>query len=210
MPEKPSLDAAYGLQTPDDNLKLYADWAGTYDTNFAGDHGYVLPAQVVGVFETTGCKGRLLDVGAGTGLVGEHLNHLGHSSIDGTDISTEMLNVAAEKNIYENLIEGDLTATLPIDDNTYDGLLSAGTFTLGHVGPDAFDELLRIAKPGATFALSINDAHFGPAGFDAKFQALADQITNLKLEPIQIYASWASGPHANDTGVVAVFEKRMT
>ena len=27
-----NLEAAYDLETPEDNIKLYADWADTYDT----------------------------------------------------------------------------------------------------------------------------------------------------------------------------------
>ena len=34
----------------------------------------------------------------------------------------------------------------------------------GHVGPEAFDELLRIIRPGGLFVLSINSKFFIKAG----------------------------------------------
>ena len=47
-----------------------------------------------------------------------------------------MLDVAQTKGIYRALFAGDLTARLPVDDGTYAGIVSSGTFTNGHVGPE--------------------------------------------------------------------------
>mgnify|MGYP001349337263 CR=1 FL=1 len=51
----------------------------------------------------------------------------------------------------------------------FGAVVSAGTFTHGHVGPDVFDELLRITKPGGLFVLSINSKVFIKDGFQKKF-----------------------------------------
>ena len=37
--------------------------------------------------------------------------------------------------------------------DTYDGLVSVGTFTMGHVKGDCFEELIRITKPGEDITL---------------------------------------------------------
>jgi len=42
-----------------------------------------------------------------------------------------------------------------IPDSAYGGI-SVGTFTHGHVGPEAIDELLRVAGPGTLFAMGSN------------------------------------------------------
>jgi predicted TPR repeat methyltransferase len=42
----------------------------------------------------------ILDLGCGTGLVGEQLHNLGYQNIHGLDLSQELLNVAHEKGIY--------------------------------------------------------------------------------------------------------------
>ena len=74
----------------------------------------------------------------------------------GIDISSEMLHQAKLKKCYSSLIEADVTSKIPLKDNSIGAVVSAGTFTHGHVGPDAFDELLRIVRPGGLFVLSIN------------------------------------------------------
>jgi ubiquinone/menaquinone biosynthesis C-methylase UbiE len=73
--------------------------------------------------------------------------------IDAIDISPEMLNIARLKNCYSKIIEADLTKRLLINDNHYGAIVSAGTFTHGHVGPDVLDELLRVTRSGALFFL---------------------------------------------------------
>jgi len=42
----PSLDAAYALKTPDDSIRLYANWADDYDCEFAADEDYQLHYHV--------------------------------------------------------------------------------------------------------------------------------------------------------------------
>ncbi len=205
MAKKPSLDAAYALQSPDDNRLLYADWAKTYDCDFAENMGYALPIRVADAFaaKLNGSQnGRILDVGAGTGLVGQRLNSHDYSNIDGLDISPEMLEVARAKGCYENMIEGDLLSRLLIPDNTYNYIISAGTFTHGHVGASALDELLRISKPGALFCIAINSTYFSSTGFEKKFHQLSKKITQLEFITVQIYFE---GDHADGEGVVAIF-----
>ncbi len=204
---KPDLDGAYALQSPEDSLKLYSDWAETYDETFAKASGYQMPEAVAEAFVRADGQGPVLDVGAGTGLVGEALRDLGVKLIDGTDISAAMLAEAALKDCYENLFEGDLTAVLGVEDEVYSGVVSAGTFTHGHVGPEAFDELLRVARPNAVFALSINAEHFEARGFAAKFDALKDQIQGLTLHETIIYDDSRTDDHADDKALIAVFQK---
>lgn len=198
------LDAAYALKTADDNRRLYAGWAATYDADFAQRAGYRLPEAVAAAFATAGGAGPVLDVGAGTGLVAERLAARGLGLVDGTDISAEMLEVARAKRHYRNLILGDVLKGLPIADNTYAGVVSAGTFTLGHLGPEALPELLRVAAPRALFALSINAAHFAAEGFGPALEALP--VTGLRLDDVPIYEG-GDGAHGADRAFIALFRK---
>lgn len=112
------------------------------------------------------------------------------------------------KDIYRDAIEADLNQGIPVAAGSYSGIVSSGTFTHGHVGPAALAKLLRVARHGAQFALSINAEHFRAAGFDAAFAALqAQDILNLHLHEVKIYGDLASGPHKDDTALIAVFEK---
>lgn len=209
MSEKtPDLHSAYALKSPEDNKRLYAEWAGDYDDSFAAREDYQLHIQTARAFVSAGGQGPVLDVGAGTGLCGAILAGLGVGPIDATDISAEMLDQAMRKDIYRDAIVADLNNGIPVPRESYSGIVSSGTFTHGHLGPDVLPALLRIARVGAQFALSINARHFEKLGFaDALRRLEEDQIRNLNLPEVRIYGDLAAGPNKDDTALIALFEK---
>ncbi|ASM73812.1 MULTISPECIES: class I SAM-dependent DNA methyltransferase [Roseobacteraceae] len=208
MSDDPDLNAAYALQTPEDSRQLYARWANTYDTTFASANGYVLHMQVASLFVKHGGKGSVLDVGAGTGLCGAALTAHDIKPVDATDISPEMLEVARAKGIYRKLFTGDILRGLDVKDGTYAGVTSSGTFTTGHVGPDALDEVMRVVRTGGRITLSINAQHFSAQGFAAKFASLERDIHGLTLTDVPIYSPETTGDHAKDLARVASWIKR--
>ncbi len=178
--KKIKLDDAYSLKTPEDSIKLYKHWAQSYDKDFAVSSDYLSPKKIANFFikYSKETDTPILDVGAGTGLVGIHLRNESKKQIIGIDISAEMLHQAKLKKCYSSLIESDITKKIPLEDNSIGAVISAGTFTHGHVGPDVFDELLRITKSGGLFVLSINSKYFIKAGFKKKFLKIENQITS--------------------------------
>ena len=205
MPKRIDLEDAYALKTPDDARALYRDWAESYDDDFAQSMDYQVPRRVAGLFAEHAAErdSPILDIGAGTGLIGAHLAELGLSDVHALDISPEMLTVALRRGCYAQSIEADLTARLPLPDDEFGGLVSAGTFTIAHVGPEAFDELLRVARPDALFVLAINAAVFDSAGFGAKLARLP--ITGLTLHDTTIFGPDADPAHRGDLAKIAVF-----
>ena len=201
------VKAAYAVQTPEDNKSLYAAWAGTYDAGFAAESDYIFPQQVARVFHEQAGRGPVLDAGAGTGLVAEAIAANAACVIDAFDLSHEMLAVAETKGLYHTLIQGDLTAKLPFADNSYSAIVSAGTFTHGHVGPEALDELLRVAAPDALFVLTIKAELYEARGFAARFTGFADRIYAFQTAEVPIYGKSTQTPHAQDAGVIACFRK---
>ena len=156
--KKIGYNEAYSLKTPGDSIKLYKKWAKTYDKDFALNSSYCSPKKICSFFNrfAKNSDTPILDIGAGTGLVGELLYRTGNKKIIGIDISAEMLDQAKLKGCYDSLMKVDVTKKIPLKNNSIGAVVSAGTFTHGHVGADAFDELLRITKPGGLFVLSIN------------------------------------------------------
>ncbi|MFC3612558.1 class I SAM-dependent DNA methyltransferase [Lutimaribacter marinistellae] len=206
--KQPDLESAYNLKTPEDSRKLYAAWADDYDRAFAKQEDYRLHIETARAFVEAGGQGPVLDVGAGTGLCGMVLAEHGVGPIDATDISAEMLAQAMRKDIYRDAIEADLYDGIPAPQDSYSGIVSSGTFTHGHVGPEVIHGLLRIARPGAQFALSINAKHFAEMGFADMLDHLArDRITALSLPEVAIFGPRAEGPHRHDTAMIALFEK---
>lgn len=93
---------------------------------------------------------RILDVGAGTGLVGNILRDYGYRNIDALDISQRMLDEAKKRNIYKNMFCAALgEKPIPgIENDQYDAVICVGTLTVGHVKPVSLDEIVRIVKKG--------------------------------------------------------------
>ena len=150
-------------------------------------------------------SGPVLDIGAGTGLVAENLKGL---DVDGLDISKEMLAIAKNKKIYRNLVEGDLTKSLSIRDETYNGIVSCGTFTHGLVGPECLDELLRIVKKEALFCCGTIYSVFDELGFGSTLARLVAErrISSLDFKEIKIYSK-DDHIHSKDIGLVVLFKK---
>ncbi|GHD98777.1 methyltransferase [Defluviimonas sp. 20V17] len=201
--KKPDLGAAYVLKTPEDSKRLYRDWAESYDADFARAHDYRLPQATADAFADGRGAGPVLDVGAGTGLLGAAPAKRGIGPIDGLDISEEMLEAARRKGAYRALSPADPTKPLPIARENYAGITSSGTFTHGHVGPEALDGLIAVAAPGALFALSINAGVYAARGFDAKFDTLGDMIAGLELLDVPIYGDSGAADHAGDRALPA-------
>ncbi len=204
----PDLHTAYALESPEDHKRLYAEWAGDYDEGFAAREDYQLHVHTARAFVSAGGQGPVLDVGAGTGLCGAVLAGLGVGPIDATDISAEMLDRAMRKDIYRDAIEADLNKGIPVPRESYSGVVSSGTFTHGHLGPEALPALLRVARRGAQFALSINAQHYEKLGFAEALHKMAQgQIQNLTLTEVPIYGDLAAGPNKDDTALIALFER---
>jgi trans-aconitate methyltransferase len=210
MEQDSGLKGALGLTGPEACLAYYRDWAASYDNGFASEMQYLLPAHVAAAFIGAKGQGPLLDVGAGTGLLAEALRQMGFlESIDAVDFSVEMLERAAEKRIYAGLFQADITRPLSLP-RRYGGIVSSGTFTAGHVGPEALPHLLAVAGPQAQFALSINRRVWTSAGFDVALDGLAadDRIADLHLIEVEVYGAAAAtldAEHAGDRAMIAIF-----
>ena len=171
MQQTPELwKATYAAKTPEELVQAYSQWAGLYDRDTQEVMGYVGPAVAAAMLDerlpSKDC--RVLDAGCGTGLVGEVLQRMGYSRLDAMDFSSDMLDEAAKKAVYDNLIQEDMNGDLDIADDTYDATICVGTFTYAHVGPHAFDELVRITRPGGHICFTIRDGAYQDYGYRGK------------------------------------------
>ena len=96
-------------------------------------------------------------MGCGTGLVGQYLNEKGFLNVVGVDASKGMLDKAAEKRVYNELIELFLgkPETYPESlKNRFDAITASGILAEGHLDSSVFEEMLLSLKTGgyAVFA----------------------------------------------------------
>ena len=210
-----NLKDAYALETPEDNRILYRNWASTYDSDFAQRNKYVYPktiATICAELVDSSSPLTILDIGCGTGIVGTCLSELITASIiDGVDISPEMLSVTStklrvdNKPVYSQLFEADLTEPISFAKAKYDVAISAGTFTHGHLGPDALINVLSALRPGGRMVVGINKEHFGANGFESALQEATHSrlISAPAFTEVQIYD--AGSPHFGDLALVTSF-----
>lgn len=206
----PDLSGALTLASPEACLAHYRAWAESYDAGFAHSMEYHLPAHVAAAFMAAGGGSPVLDIGAGTGLLAQRLRDMGQDGpIDAVDFSAEMLERAKAKGIYRHLIRADITRPIALPRH-YGGLVSSGTFTAGHVGPDALPNLLALALPGARFALSVNLRVWQAMGFDRALASLQDagRIAGMQVIEVQVYGPAAAAidpDHADDRAQIVLF-----
>ena len=165
--------------------EVYRDWAKKYD--YDNDHvlGTVSQPKSVNLLSTRlkDKTAKIIDVGCGTGLVGEKLKAKDFIYFDGLDISKDMLSIAKSRG-YRNLFLGSLNKQLPVLDDAYDAAMCIGVFTQGHVSSDGFNELCRIVKPGGYVCFTINEGVFEEYGFK---DMIAEFQLNKAWEVISLY-----------------------
>lgn len=203
------LENTYNLASAADLVDYYRGFAASYDTGFAQEMGWYYPKAIADAYrnQATDDDAPIADIGCGTGIVAAELK-LAPGQIDGMDISPEMLALAQEKGLYRRLYEVDLTGDLSAIDNAYGAVVSAGTFTFGHLGPAPLRGLLRIARPGALFTIGVNRAHFEKEHFAQMLEDMTRQheIGPVALEDIAMYAK-PGHAHSDDRALVLQFRK---
>ncbi len=91
--------------------KFYADWAEEYNKDLEG-LDYKALSQIVHIFRqfpkpnkiTTDMRDtniRIIDVGCGTGFLGQELRRNGYTNIDGLDLSPEMVEQAKKSGVFK-------------------------------------------------------------------------------------------------------------
>ncbi|AFY38164.1 Methyltransferase type 11 [[Leptolyngbya] sp. PCC 7376] len=142
----------------------YDSWAATYDEGVQSAN-YQAPELLASTALSLIDKGAYLDIGCGTGLVGEaiFLRHHGELEIDGCDFSEEMLKIAESKGIYKSLVCCDVF-DMPYSNSKYDVVIAAGVFAgdedyrrAGDPNSQALGDVIRIIKPMGYCIFSVSE-----------------------------------------------------
>jgi predicted TPR repeat methyltransferase len=96
----------------------------------------------------------ILDLGCGTGLLGARLHPLART-LTGVDISTNMLEVARQRQIYDNLVCSELTEFLQMQTKKFDLAVAADVFAYVGDLSRVFHEVRGALRDGGVFAFSV-------------------------------------------------------
>ena len=136
----PMLDAREG----------YSAWAATYEDTVEDEMDLALLARVEQV--DWRAARRVADLGCGSGRTGAWVHGQGAASIDGIDLTREMLELAHTRGIYASLAVGEVAAS-GLSDATYDVvtccLVDEHLDRLGSL----YTEAARLLAPGGSFVL---------------------------------------------------------
>ncbi|HPR91086.1 MAG TPA: methyltransferase domain-containing protein, partial [Synergistaceae bacterium] len=105
-------------------------------------------------FASSGLPLRILDVGAGTGMLLRSLRTMFPAAfLAGIDLAPGMGSAALDKTVRDEkflYVEGD-AERLPFSDGTFDLVVSTSAFQWLNTLDSAFSEALRVLSPGGTF-----------------------------------------------------------
>ncbi len=186
------------LWTPrpvEETIAVYADWADTYDADVAA-RGYMTPdrlAAAVAAFARPDAT--ILDFGCGTGIGGMALTKAGFQTIDGTDVTPQMLSKAEELGIYRKLWHA-APGELSFGKGAYDVIVAVGVISLGAAPPETLAPVVAKLNPGQILALSFNDPTIAD---DSYANALAVEVGAGHAEVI----FREHGPHLTDVDMGA-------
>ena len=174
----------YKLKKTDEVMKYYDEWGegNKYDQDMV-DWNYTGPKESSEVFikYQKNKDAKIYDAGCGTGLVGVELKKYGFSNFYGADLSQKLLDTIPT-NLYQRLIKVDLNKPIEVEDNFYDAVMCVGTFTFGHVKPQALDEFVRITKKDGLICFTINEGIYIDYAFDKKINSLKKDNKWKELE----------------------------
>lgn len=153
---------------PTDN-KLMVDFYDNtspeiYD-QFMGSVNYTEPKEIINQTFAL-ClptSSKILDVGAGTGLIGESLFAKGYKNLHASDASENQLKALRAKKIYQTAEVALLGyGNFPTEETKeqFDLVTAAGVFWKGHMPREGMDEIYGYLKPGGYFITAMRDFYY--------------------------------------------------
>ena len=162
-----------------DNRELeerYDQWSKDYDSDLSREFDYQSPRRAAEIFVGhVPRSARILDAGAGTGLVGVILASMGYQRMVAMDLSQGMLEEARRKGVYEAFHQMVMGETLDYETDSFDAVITVGVLTVGHAPAGSLDELVRVTRPNGHIVFSLRPDVYENDGFREKQNELESQ-----------------------------------
>jgi len=176
MEKQNRVQWVYSSRNNQELAERYDQWAKDYDAELERDFGYRAPQLTAGFFTRYVPKeARILDAGAGTGLMGEVLAKLGYHNLVAMDLSSAMLEEARKKNVYREFHQMVMGEPLDFGTNSFGAVVSVGVLTVGHAPASSLDELVRITKADGYIVFTLTTEAYERCGFKEKLASLESE-----------------------------------
>jgi len=144
---------------------IFDSFAASFESKLAS-LAYRAPALVMAMLEDSGRQPSksldVLDAGCGTGLCGPMLAPYARR-LSGVDLSAGMLDRAKEKNVYDELVQGELTEHLRRRTEAFDVIVSADTLVYFGALEDVVAAAAGALRPRGLLIFTLEDAGRGDA-----------------------------------------------
>jgi len=169
------LDKAYGARDAEETRKLYDNWAASYEAEL-GENGYATPGRCAAALAKyiPDTSRPILDFGCGTGLSGLALRLAGFETIDGVDVSADMLAQAKAKTVYRSLNQIEPGGDLGHKPGDYAAVAAIGVIGAGAAPISVFDSLMHGLAKGGMFVFSFNDHALEEPQYEARVMEWTD------------------------------------
>lgn len=167
------LDKVYEARDEDETRAIYDAWAASYEAEIA-DNGYATPGRCAKALAAVmpDKSTPILDFGCGTGLSGLALKLAGFETIDGIDLSAEMLKAAREKGVYRTLSQ--VSGQPEISKGSYAAIAAIGVIGSGAAPISVFDTLMHALARNGKFVFSFNDHTLEDPVYEARIREWTD------------------------------------
>ena len=173
MARENKVQWVYSARNNQELADRYDQWAKDYDRDLEQDFGWSGPIRTSQVFtQFVPMEGRVLDAGAGTGLVGQILSGMGYANLIAIDLSDGMLEESRKKGVYRELHQMVMGEPLDFATGAFDAVISVGVLTVGHAPASSLDELVRVTKSGGHIVFSLRPDVWEDSGFKEKQDSL--------------------------------------
>ena len=172
---KTYLDKIYSADSAD-LRPFYAQWAQSYDQE-VGENGYVTPLRIAEALarHVKDLSIPILDYGCGTGVSGQAFQEAGFLTIDGVDISAEMLEVAAQKKIYRRLEVFAPESGPNVKLGAYSIIAAVGVIGAGAAPLAVLDKMMALLAPKGLLVFSFNDHTLEDPAYDGLVEDYVNQ-----------------------------------
>ncbi|MGB7241970.1 MAG: class I SAM-dependent methyltransferase [Sulfitobacter sp.] len=169
------LDKAYAARDADATRALYDDWSTSYEAE-VGKNGYATPGRCAAALHSFMADPTLpiLDFGCGTGLSGLALKLAGFTTIDGLDLSQDMIEQAKAKSLYRNLSLVEADADLSLKPGDYAAIAAIGVLGAGAAPISILDSLMKGLDSGGYLVMSLNDHSLADPANEARINEWID------------------------------------